>query len=100
MGGTSDHRVERDETASTVAVAQTAVIITIPGKGLDKDQVNKYLFYSAMSSGHRMLGQRPPHGLSAVVLTNMSGEALLYHEGLKRRAGRVHRAAQLVHVLD
>ncbi|MGH3198115.1 MAG: hypothetical protein ACRDOH_10160 [Streptosporangiaceae bacterium] len=39
-------------------------------------------------------------GLSAVVLTNMSGEARLYHEGLKRRARRVHRAAQFVHGLD
>lgn len=39
-------------------------------------------------------------GLSALVLTNMSGEAQLYHQGLKRRAGRVHRAAQLVHGLD
>lgn len=39
-------------------------------------------------------------GLSAVVLTNMSGQAQLYHEGLKRRAWRVHRAAQFVHGLD
>jgi hypothetical protein len=39
-------------------------------------------------------------GLSAIVLTNMSGEAQLYHQGLKRRAGRVHRAAQFVHGLD
>ena len=39
-------------------------------------------------------------GLSAVVLTDRSGETRLYYEGLKRRAGRVHRAAQLVHGLD
>lgn len=39
-------------------------------------------------------------GLSAVVLADMSGEARLYQEGLKRRAGRVHRAAQLVHGFD
>lgn len=39
-------------------------------------------------------------GLSAMVLMNMSGEAQLYYQGLKRRAGRVHRAAQLVHGLD
>jgi hypothetical protein len=39
-------------------------------------------------------------GLSAVLLTDMSGRARLYQEGLKRRAGRVHRAAQFVHGLD
>jgi hypothetical protein len=39
-------------------------------------------------------------GLSAVVLANLSGEAQLYSQGLRRRAGRVHRAAQLVHGLD
>jgi hypothetical protein len=39
-------------------------------------------------------------GLSAVVLSDMSGEARLYSEGLKRRAVRVHRAAQFVHGLD
>ena len=39
-------------------------------------------------------------GLSTKVLTNMSSEAQAYHEGLLRLAGRVHRAAQLVHGLD
>lgn len=39
-------------------------------------------------------------GLSAVILTDMSGEARLYSEGLRRRAVRVHRAAQFVHGLD
>ena len=39
-------------------------------------------------------------GLSTMVLTNMSSEAQAYREGLLRLAGRVHRAAQLVHGLD
>ena len=39
-------------------------------------------------------------GLSAQIVSNNSGEAPLHHQELMRRAGQVHRAAQLVHYLD
>ena len=39
-------------------------------------------------------------GLSAQIVSNNSGEAQSYHQELMRRAGQVHRAAQLVHYLD
>ncbi len=39
-------------------------------------------------------------GLSARIVSDDSGEAQSYHQELMRRAGQVHRAAQLVHYLD
>jgi hypothetical protein len=63
------------------------------GNELSPEMLSLALDTACLGSAHLI-------GLSAVILTDMSSEALQYRENLLREAATVHNVARLVHRLD
>lgn len=63
------------------------------GNELSPEMLSLALDTACLGSAHLI-------GLSAVILTDMSNEALRYQENLLRETATVHNAARLVHGLD
>jgi len=68
-------------------------LVTWHGNELSPEMLSLALDTACLGSAHLI-------GLSAVILTDMSSEALRHREDLLREAAMVHDAARLVHGLD
>jgi hypothetical protein len=64
-----------------------------PGNELSPEMLSVALDAACLGSAHLI-------GISAVLLTDVGGEALQYRQGLVREAAMVHNAARFVHGLD